>query len=659
MPPQTTRQYIPLSQRNGVPTQYSGGSGSIDDIMKGLSHVESGGRYDALGKVSPTTGDRAYGKYQAMGQYIPGWTKQYLGRELTPEQYLADPKAQEDMMRARATELYNKYGNADDVASVHFTGRPVAKAGLDVADYTGTTNEAYLNKFREGMGQAGSSLKKYIPLAERGAQNLVAQGEQIFSDTVKKYTPIAERSRLAEVPAMTMKGLDIIGETIDNLYGLPGRILTGNNPNVPTGFSQQVQGASDALGLHPYVGAGLGLAAGIAEPAGLPGKASTVVKIAKETTEEVPKLFPKISPKLQAVQDRFNSHADFVDPAKTPLKDGRYAILTAENPGAEVLSAAENAVRNEKLFKELVDAGYSPIKVVGRYGSTPENSFIVPGLSPARARKIGDDFGQETVLTKEGLIYKDGTVNPADTSTINFDGDQTDFFTEAVIDGKKVKFSIPINFDTQVPMSDLVKMPSESELNKILTVDAPAAKLHIDNVIDDISTKVQDLLVGKAPLKSTQSLLRKLRDEKNGVLSSVHDIARNTLVAKTPIAMGQALDALQTVPGYVTHKLQTGLDFAGYEGNLVKVRAPNGHVAEIQVTTPEMYYGKMPGREVNSKQVLGEELWNAIKQRTGVEPGVGHSIYEDMRVLDLYHPEDYNKWQDLLEQSMEYYSRLK
>lgn len=160
MPP---KMYIPLAQRKNTTPKPSSGK-EIDSIMQGLSHVESGGAYDALGAISPKTGDRAYGKYQFMGEYIPDWTQQYLGEELTPDDLLASPEKQEKLMRARAEDLYSRYGNADDVASVHFTGRPVKEAGMDVADYTGTSNASYLKKFHEGMGM---TRPRYIPIAQR------------------------------------------------------------------------------------------------------------------------------------------------------------------------------------------------------------------------------------------------------------------------------------------------------------------------------------------------------------------------------------------------------------------------------------------------------------------------------------------------------------
>lgn len=50
------------------------------DYRGAISNIESGGKYDALGPVTQA-GDRAYGRYQVMGQNIPAWTKEVLGQE--------------------------------------------------------------------------------------------------------------------------------------------------------------------------------------------------------------------------------------------------------------------------------------------------------------------------------------------------------------------------------------------------------------------------------------------------------------------------------------------------------------------------------------------------------------------------------------------------
>lgn len=156
----STAMYTPLATRS-----VSSGTGSLEEIKKGIAHVESGGKYDAVGKPN-SKGQKAYGKYQVFETNIPSWTKEAYGKSLTPDQFLKNHSAQERVADFYMGKSLQQYGNPDDVASTWFTGRPVAKAGLAVKDYTGTSNEGYLKKFHEGMGQ----VKKYVSLAERGIQ---------------------------------------------------------------------------------------------------------------------------------------------------------------------------------------------------------------------------------------------------------------------------------------------------------------------------------------------------------------------------------------------------------------------------------------------------------------------------------------------------------
>ena len=76
-----------------------------------IAGIESGGRYDALGPIIPKTGDRAYGKYQVMGENIGPWTGQYYGTRLTPQQFLANPAAQDAVFAGKFGEYREKYGN--------------------------------------------------------------------------------------------------------------------------------------------------------------------------------------------------------------------------------------------------------------------------------------------------------------------------------------------------------------------------------------------------------------------------------------------------------------------------------------------------------------------------------------------------------------------
>lgn len=118
----------------------------VDSFLERMAKKESGGNYSVLGPVINNggmyQGDRAVGKYQVMGKNVPSWTKQYLGKSMSAEQFRADKNAQDNLMRARANELYKKYSNWADVASVHFTGQPLSKS-KGKKDQLGTTAESY------------------------------------------------------------------------------------------------------------------------------------------------------------------------------------------------------------------------------------------------------------------------------------------------------------------------------------------------------------------------------------------------------------------------------------------------------------------------------------------------------------------------------------
>lgn len=157
--------YIPLSKRNkGTYTQSS--NDPISSIMERLSSVESGGRYDALGpevKSGMYAGEKALGKWQVMPGNLPSWSKEALGREVTPDEFISNPQLQDAIVRDRMQKIYDQYGNEEDVASVWFSGRPASKAG-NASDVTGTTVPEYIQRFKSAGPQEKLA---YIPLSQR------------------------------------------------------------------------------------------------------------------------------------------------------------------------------------------------------------------------------------------------------------------------------------------------------------------------------------------------------------------------------------------------------------------------------------------------------------------------------------------------------------
>lgn len=125
-------------------------NGSLNSFKAAIAKQESGGRYNAVGPVT-AKGNRAYGKYQVMDFNIPSWTKEALGRSLSVQDFYNSPQAQEAVANYKFNQLYNQYGNWADVASVWFSGRPVARAG-NASDVTGTTVPRYVQNILSMMG---------------------------------------------------------------------------------------------------------------------------------------------------------------------------------------------------------------------------------------------------------------------------------------------------------------------------------------------------------------------------------------------------------------------------------------------------------------------------------------------------------------------------
>lgn len=143
---------------------------TFEQFFRAIAEQESGGNYKAIGVW--VGGDRAYGKYQIMGANIPSWTKKYLGKSMTPQQFLNSPSAQEKVAKGHLKSYYDKYG-ARGAASAWYSGNPSLHnstksqpGGPSIKGYVDSVvSKAY--KYPAGGGKAstkttGSSVDKQI-----------------------------------------------------------------------------------------------------------------------------------------------------------------------------------------------------------------------------------------------------------------------------------------------------------------------------------------------------------------------------------------------------------------------------------------------------------------------------------------------------------------
>lgn len=124
----------------------------IGQYAEAIAAKESGGRYDAVGPTHAKLG-RALGKYQVMEANVAPWTREALGRELSAQEFLADPQAQDAVFKHRFGKYVAETGSPEDAASMWFTGRPAAE-GANKRDVLGTTGRSYVESFRSNLARA-------------------------------------------------------------------------------------------------------------------------------------------------------------------------------------------------------------------------------------------------------------------------------------------------------------------------------------------------------------------------------------------------------------------------------------------------------------------------------------------------------------------------
>lgn len=119
------------------------------DASKAIAGIESGGNYSEVGPATKT-GDKAYGKYQVMGANIPEWSQAALGKPMSPEEFLANPQAQEAVFKHKFGEYTQKYG-PEGAAKAWFAGEH-GMNNPNAKDQLGTTVASYAQKFDKAYG---------------------------------------------------------------------------------------------------------------------------------------------------------------------------------------------------------------------------------------------------------------------------------------------------------------------------------------------------------------------------------------------------------------------------------------------------------------------------------------------------------------------------
>lgn len=209
-PPNNPPPVKPTSFSEGTATdgpKTAGGPIDFDRAEKATASIESGGAYDKLGPVTKT-GDRAYGKYQVMGKNIPEWSRTHLGREITPDEFLNDSKAQDAIYRGQMGQYAQKYG-PEGAARAWFAG----EGGMNDPqrkDQLGTTVENYGKRFATAYGPDATQppAVQAMSAALRGpqvAEVQTASGKPGVAVPANPNKPMPEGGQIYVNPALIPK----------------------------------------------------------------------------------------------------------------------------------------------------------------------------------------------------------------------------------------------------------------------------------------------------------------------------------------------------------------------------------------------------------------------------------------------------------------------
>ena len=165
------------------------------DAIASIESDGSGG-YAAVGPTHPQLG-RALGRYQIMEANIGPWSREVLGREVTPEEFMANPQIQDAIFDGKFGGYVQQFG-PEGAAQAWFAG-PGGVGKMDRQDSLGTSVAEYTQKFSSALGGAPA------PSGNMGNPATIQVIADLLADP---YTPPGEKAMLEQAMAMQLQGMD-------------------------------------------------------------------------------------------------------------------------------------------------------------------------------------------------------------------------------------------------------------------------------------------------------------------------------------------------------------------------------------------------------------------------------------------------------------------
>lgn len=219
----------------GAPTQAvasaMGGGGDMSQYRDAIASIESAGSgdYSAVGPTNEKLG-RALGRYQIMEANIGPWSREALGREVSADEFLANPKLQDAIFDSKFGGYVQKFG-PEGAAQAWFAG-PGGVGKTDRKDVLGTSVGQYGQKFRKALGGAPSGSGGQSGNPAKLAQLAQFAADPLLDPSQRKIAEIMLQREMQQGDPMTQLDMQYKQAQIDKI----------NNPAPAKRETQYVDG---------------------------------------------------------------------------------------------------------------------------------------------------------------------------------------------------------------------------------------------------------------------------------------------------------------------------------------------------------------------------------------------------------------------------------
>lgn len=161
--------------------------------------------------------------------------------------------------------------------------------------------------------------------------------------------------------------------------------------------------------------------------------------------------------------DQIATPEDFKTNPQEAFKKAGWAVVTGTQEAQGPALSAENVAANQKLRERLTRDGVQFEPVSGAYKGEPQGESFLIFAPEDYAMRIGKAFKQESVLTKDGLLYGDGRVTPVNPAGNVFgEAAKTQDFFSTLPGGEA--FSLGLDFNNSFDRNAVLVHPDDVQL---------------------------------------------------------------------------------------------------------------------------------------------------------------------------------------------------